>query len=221
MDLHQAELTSEMVAAHGNAHVLTVVDRFLAAPVDGMVKLLAQCMYSTGWDPRSFRSLILVAGIPTDMHDLAYEMLDAATSVAAEPNAERCRGAILEQVAHGLIALRLDAPELYQEQCIGELEGSWWTNGRTDSIDLVIIGTPNEVYDCKNNPFEIISRHVHQFRLVSELYPGTVVGFVTLAMASILADYLSEFTDAPLIHAFALENFLGMRDGPTTLAVAG
>jgi hypothetical protein len=125
MQLVQADRTCEMERAHADGHVRTAAARFLAFPSDGMVRLLEGSMWSD-WDPRSFRNLILTAGIPNAEHDGAYELLEATTAIARKPATEAayCRGALLEQVTAGL--LRRRGVTVLEEQRVGPFPTPPW-----------------------------------------------------------------------------------------------
>ena len=115
--------------------------------------------------------------------------------------------------------MRVRAPGLSTEQSVGPLEGGWWKDGKSDPIDIVITG-PWEFYDCKNDVRRIESKHINQFNLLNVIDRSSIVGFITLAPAPLLADSLEDlgFPHECAVHAYTLEDFEAMAvDKPTSV----
>lgn len=220
MFLRQAERSAKMEQAHADRGVIDAAAAFLAFPSDGMLKLLAMTIHYR-YDSRSHRSMILTVGIPTEAHQAAYEFLTAMNSIwdYGLPDAAYCRGALLEQIALGLVGRRPGPIVVLPEQRVGPFPDPPWDDGLSDPIDYVLPEAP-EFYECKVGVHWIKSKHVEQFRLIKELDPASVTAFVTLAKAATLTDLLTEFLDTPPIHAFTLEDFLALSEGPPTTQVA-
>ena len=216
MFLVDAERSVEMTVAHRHTAVRTMSERFLRFPRDGMVKLLAAAL-TQPFDPHWHRGMIITAGLPTEAHVAAYELLRAANELWAQTGGEFCRGAVLEQVTAGLLAQR--GCEVKEEQRVGPFEGDWWTDGLSDSIDFVLPDGP-EFYECKTNIKMIRPKHINQFAIIHELDALSLTAFVTLAKAATLADWLSDFKAPVPLMAFTFEDFLGMSEGQASLQVA-
>ncbi len=220
MLLRQAERSGEMDQAHADRGVTDAAAAFLAVPSDGMLRLLAATIQNR-YDARSHRDMILTAGIPNEAHHHAYDLLAAMNSIwdDGRPDVHFCRGALLEKIALGLMQRRPDPITVLAEQRVGPFPDPPWDDGVSDPIDYVVPETP-EFYECKVGIFWIKSKHLEQFRLIKGLDPLSLTGFVTLAKAATLTDLLTEFIDVPPIHAFTLEDFLALSEGPASMRVA-
>ena len=216
MRLADTPRSTEMASAHGDEHVRRMATAFLEGPGDGMVKILALVLTSA-WNPASHRNMVIVAGIPNEDHELAFELLECGNELWAKPAGEFCRGALLEQVTAGLLMRRECA--VLEEQRVGPLDPRWWTDGMSDPIDFVLPDGP-EFYECKTNIRKIASKHVNQFGLIHDLDPLSLTAFVTLQKAATLADWLSEFAVTRPILAFTWENILAAARGPADMQVA-
>ena len=203
-----------MAAAHQNEYVIEAAGAFLAAPVRGMVELLAKCLYNY-FPARDHRAIVLGARMDSVYHPLAYQMLAATNAIYQMDRGTRdepgprtyARGAVVEQIAEGL--LRVRKPELLTEQCVGPLDGKHWKNEKSDSIDFVVKDAPQELWDAKSDIFTIKSRHINQFDLLLDIADaGAMAGFITLDERATLVDFLSDFTGFrhPL-YAYVFENF--------------
>jgi hypothetical protein len=208
-----------MAAAHADPQVRVVVDRFLAYPMDGMVRLLVRAMYGN-WDPRSHRSIILQVGIPNQFHDLAYELMEAATAIASREVEARsyCRGAILEGISHGLLSRR--SRNVLEEQRLGPFPDPPWRGGVSDPVDFVLLEVPIEIYECKSVPREVESKHLQTIMLARQADPGVHGGFITLAYRADLVVWLADFTDYGAMFAYTFEDFLTMAQEKASARVA-
>jgi hypothetical protein len=210
-----------METAHQQPAVVDAAKAFLAAPVRGMVKILSRSLYSYYPDV-SHRSIVIAAGMDTSDHESAFEMLRATNAInkLEEGPRQYARGAMLEKIAEELLKVRL--PGLLTEQCIGPLDGPQWTNGMSDPIDFVSDTAPEEFYDAKSAINRIESKHLNQFRLILGLASNDArAGFITLAKASDLADYLAVFQWLEGdVYAYTVEDFEAMADDRPTTQVA-
>jgi hypothetical protein len=207
-----------MDAAHRDAHVVAVAEHFLRHPLDGMVKLLVLGL--TGpTDPARHRGFVLTAGLPNYAQDAAFGLLEEANELwPPDARGTFLRGAVLERVTRGLLDGR--ECEVLEEQHVGPFDGTWWAGGQSDPIDFVLPAQP-EFYECKANIRRIEGRHINQFSLIQAIDEASLTAFVTLQKAATLIEWLSEFeVDRPM-HAFTLEDFLRIAEGPATLVVAG
>ena len=224
MFLVPAPRSEEMDKAHRDEHVQTVADRLVSHPSDGMFRLLVTAL-SSRYDKRSFRSLVLTAGIPNDAHEAAYELLEAADAIydKVDPPESFCRGAILERVTEGLLTRRPDVErpdvDVQSEQRVGPFPDHW-DDELSDPIDFVLPAQP-EFYECKMHIKRIEPKHIEQFRIIRGIDPAALTAFVTTAKAATLVDWLEDRGDTtgPL-HAFTYEDFLGLMDGRATRQVA-
>ena len=221
MFLQPAARSAEMDAAHADPSVQTAARTFLAHPRDGMLKLLAQAMQYP-YDRRSFRSMILTAGLPNEAHGSAYDFLDAMAELwkSTDPGHGYCRGALLEAIALGLMQNRtvetdgvVSPVELVTEQCVGPFPAEYWKDGLSDPIDIVAPAAP-EFYECKTGLNYIRSKHLEQFRLIQTIDSRSLTAFVTLAKAETLIDLMTEFhlPEFPKVYAFTLEDFLSLSE---------
>jgi hypothetical protein len=217
MTLAAADRTPAMTAAHGNADVTTVATRFLLYPLDGMVRLLTAALTSPT-DPVRHRGMVLTAQLPTKAQEAAFELLEAANRLWPLVDGTFCRGAVLEKVTRGLLDGR--GRPILEEQRVGPFDGSWWREGMSDPIDFVLPDRP-EFYECKANIKNVESRHTNQFVLIQMLDPASLTAFVTLQRAATVIDWLGEFPVERPIHAFTLEDFLSLAEGPAQQVVAG
>jgi hypothetical protein len=203
-----------MEAAHEDDRVQRVTAAFMAAPSDGMLKLLVWTLY--GRDARALRSLVLVAGIRNEHHAAAYELGEAAIGIAQEVNDDlrrRCRGAVIEALAERLLRWRVGVVKT--EQRVGPFPVGW-PEALSNPIDVVGLDGPYEFYECKSVASRIRRDHLVQFGLIVELAaagPGAVVGFVTLQRAIELIEHLESLGPPTCeIHAYTFEDFLLIRD---------
>ena len=206
-----------MEAAHNNPNVQAASDAFLGAPVRGMVRILARSLYMY-LDPARHRAIVLAAGIDNVHHSRAYQMLAATNAIyGMDPGTKTdpgprsyARGAVLEKIGEGL--LRVRRPNLLTEQCIGPLEGAFWTDGKSDPIDFFMPEAPQEFWDAKSNVLMIKSKHLNQFdQLLDLAATGSMAGFITLDETINLAEYLADFHGfRHPVYAYAFENFEAM-----------
>lgn len=176
-----------------------------------MARLLAQALWGS-WDPRSARTLAKMVGVAsTDVgfaEVLATDGLAIANDVDPE-HGRRCRGAILEALSERL--LRGRAGDIRTEQCVGPFPDPPWTGGLSDPVDIVAVAAVHEFYECKASVRDIASKHVEQFRIVSEICPGdSLTGFITLQATDLLVASLMGFNRTCALYGYALEDFVEM-----------
>jgi hypothetical protein len=200
--------------AHKDPRVQAAADAFLQAPVREMVKLLRLCLYHY-YPPNRHRTLILDAGIATDQHAYAYEMIAATNAIYGmdpgtpeEPGPRTyARGAVIERIAE--VRLRIRRPGLLSEQCIGPFDKKYFKTGMSNPIDFFAPETPQEFWDAKSSMLKVKGPQVHQLNLLLGMADyGSVAGYVTLWEREVVVGDLMEFAnfEAPL-YAYCFENF--------------
>jgi hypothetical protein len=212
METRQRERTPAMARAHADDDVKSTVSEYVRRPSAPLTVAMARALYSTGpFDQKTTRFIVNSTPLPPED---VYPVVEAAGRVAGKRDSERgyCRGAVIEAITASLVGERADALE---EVSVGPLEGSWWTEGFSDPIDVVVLDEVLELYECKSITQEITSKHVHQFKLIGDLAraEGHQVHpvFVTLQRASVLADQLKGFREAPSpIYGATLETLHSM-----------
>jgi hypothetical protein len=225
MRFDQAERHDDMKAAHADAAVQIVVERYLMSPSAVMSYLLVTALYSNYHPgPAAVQTMLMWAPVSDDDEPAAREMVEACLTIGNrfqhDWDARGCRnGAIIEALTERLCGQR--STDVAVEQHVGPLPPKLYFNGRSKPMDVLVKDDRLlEVYECKSDPKDLTDEDAVELDAIADLAADEDQP-IRLAVASLqdrdyVQDALADLRFRTDLRVATREDLHALADGPPT-----